>query len=1061
MVSDAREPIINRLAQDLIGFDSEDEVLHDRPVDRYLTGILYPQRTEIDPNDMDDGASEALGDDADEQSGNDQIPNANLRKPASMGLSFRLRPIGRAREGITIPVEVSGGRYVREREPLPARAGGEEDAGDSDGKRRRSRPVWRRTQARGGFTVAVSAAGAVSVRRGECQSLDGFDVHAVAVPGGDEWVVTVAVVNSNDLSDESVKGSQDELALFQAARLVRRPECWEFGARPLTTQFNDEDSRIAALVYRDVREFAVGHTCSATWDDSNENGVRWLRTTWLPTVDVPLVTADGDRRLSVAIQKAAPEGLLASTLADAGAGELERVLKSIPDGYAAWIAEQDGRIEDLPPDLQQQAREHLEACRNAERRIRSGIAVVVGNDACLAAFRLMNRAMALQRSWTDPDRKALKWRPFQLAFILQNLESLADRHSPDREVMDLLWFPTGGGKTEAYLGLIAFVLFLRRLRARSVSDGAGVACFMRYTLRLLTLQQFERASALTLACEYIRSGAPAPGLPDLRKAATISIGLWVGSGATPNKVSEAIEALKNTNAASSPRQLAVCPCCKQQLKWGPSQDESRILVRCASETCDLAKRLSEFAVLTVDETIYANPPSLLIGTIDKFAQLVRNGATRSLFRFHSAPPPDLIIQDELHLISGPLGSLAGLYEAAIDQLTVYEGRPAKVIGSTATIRRAADQVLALFNRKVAQFPPPGLDASNSCFAVVPENPQVRRYVGLTTAGRSAKFTLQAAYASLLQTAYVLPASGRDGYHTLVGYFNALRELGGALPLVQDDALASIGLIADRRAEEARKPREVVELTSRVSQTDIRSILSQLQQAFDHEEAVDILLATNMISVGVDVSRLGMMVVMGQPKTASEYIQATSRVGRDVRMPGLVLTILNSNKTRDRSHFETFTSWHRALYRGVEATSVTPFASRARDKALHAALVLMARHLIPGLEDSPRLMHTQEEQLSEIVESLLARIAAVDEPEEDSARSELEEIIDLWRNRSTVVKTYWNDQALKTSLLIAAEKAASRHLASRSTSHAWATLNAMRNVEPATQVKLVEALADES
>lgn len=582
---------------------------------------------------------------------------------------------------------------------------------------------------------------------------------------------------------------------------------------------------------------------------------------------------------------------------------------------------------------------------------------------------------------------------------------------------------------------------------------------MRYTLRLLTLQQFERASTLTLACEYLRRGNPTGGLPDLRTTAPVSIGLWVGGSATPNKIEEAIEALGASFAPSTPKQLHICPCCRAALRWVPTDDGTGIRVLCTmGDGCDLSARIGDYPVLTVDQMIYREPPTLLIGTIDKFAQLVRNSDTRSLFRGAGVAPPDLVIQDELHLISGPLGSLAGLYEAAIDQLTVHEGVPAKIVGSTATIRRAQDQVLALFDRRVAQFPPPGLEATDSCFAVVPRNAQARRYVGLTTAGRSAKFTLQAAYGSLLQGATALPEEQRDGYHTVVGYFNALRELGGALPLVQDDVLASIDLFARRRLQMARPVRSVVELTSRVSQTDIGDILGRLQRSAGTEGAVDVLLATNMISVGVDVSRLGLMVVMGQPKTMSEYIQATSRVGRAERMPGLVLVVLNSNKTRDRSHFETFPSWHGALYRGVEATSVTPFASRARDKALHGALVLLARHLVPGLEETPRLAAAHVKELQQLADRLVERIARIDESEQDAAREELEEIISLWKDRSHVLKHYWNDKAFRTSLLVGAEQAAARHLSSRSAAHSWPTLNSMRNVEPTTQIKLVEGLA---
>src|SRR5690606_32244183 len=202
---------------------------------------------------------------------------------------------------------------------------------------------------------------------------------------------------------------------------------------------------------------------------------------------------------------------------------------------------------------------------------------------------------------------------------------------------------------------------------------------------------------------------------------------------------------------------------------------------------------------------------LLIGTIDKFAQIVRRKEVNALFGLNGGTPPDLVLQDELHLISGPLGTIAGLYEVAIDRMFGSGGAHPKIIGSTATIRRASEQVSALFNRKTAQFPPPCLDATDSAFAIVDQNAPGRLYAGITTAGRSAKFTLQPVAASLLQSAFGGTADdkSRDPYWTLVSYFNSLRELGGALVLMQDDVNDSLALLAERRGEVGRRP-ELIE-----------------------------------------------------------------------------------------------------------------------------------------------------------------------------------------------------------------------------------------------------------
>ena len=376
---------------------------------------------------------------------------------------------------------------------------------------------------------------------------------------------------------------------------------------------------------------------------------------------------------------------------------------------------------------------------------------------------------------------------------------------------------------------------------------------------------------------------------------------------------------------------------------------------------------------TVDEDVYDQRPTLLVGTIDKFAQIVRRNDVNRLFGLSAGSPPDLIVQDELHLISGPLGTVAGLYEAAIDLMFSSRGDRPKIIGSTATIRRASEQVLDLFDRLACQFPPPAINEGDSGFAKKDPEAVGRRYLGITTAGRSAKFTLQAVAASLLQSAYAAFSNDdeRNPYQTLVGYFNSLRELGGALVLMQDDVDDTISLFANARGERPRSAGIVEELTSRRTQDEILEMLSTLAIPAGQPGCVDTVLATNMVSVGVDIPRLGLMLVNGQPKTTAEYIQSTSRVGRG-RVSGLVVTILNNAKARDRSHFETFRGWHGALYRDVEATSVTPFASRARDRALHAALVAAVRHLVPGMLDSPEGAGDHEAEVMNLIDEIVAR-----------------------------------------------------------------------------------------
>jgi ATP-dependent helicase YprA (DUF1998 family) len=589
------------------------------------------------------------------------------------------------------------------------------------------------------------------------------------------------------------------------------------------------------------------------------------------------------------------------------------------------------------------------------------------------------------------------------------LESVSEAGSEDRALADLLWFPTGGGKTEAYLALIAFTVFLRRLRRRVSGNGAGVTAIMRYTLRLLTIQQFERAALLICSCEAIRLSEP--GLGDR----PISIGLWVGRTGAPNTLQEARRALDKlrrgdrvTLDEGNPIQLKACPWCGTLLQpkhYYIAQTNPRLVIGCRSPGCIFQ---NELPVHVVDEDVYRARPTLLVATADKFASLPWRESVASLFDggADGGEPPELIVQDELHLISGPLGTLAGLYETAVDLLCSRNGSQPKVIASTATIRRAASQTNSLYNRGVRQFPPPGLDARDSYFSV--EVPRERRgarlYVGLMAPGASQTTLLVRAYSALLQYASVLAGTDdvRDPYWTLVGYFNSLRVLGGARMQVQDDVSERMAVLAAEGGAEKRPIENRIELTSREPSGDIPGHLRQMAVSLPSPETLDVILATNMISVGVDIDRLGLMVVMGQPPSTSEYIQATSRVGR--KFPGLIVTLYNASRSRDRSHYEQFVDYHSALYRQVESSSVTPFSARARDRGLHAVFVALARLLVPELAPrsaAGRVVHVLD-KLEPVKERIVGRVAQVAPEESGATARQLEEIQSEWVNRAREV-----------------------------------------------------------
>ena len=743
--------------------------------------------------------------------------------------------------------------------------------------------------------------------------------------------------------------------------------------------------------------------------------------------------------------------------------------------YRRWIEERRGESGTLVGEAADTAAELLRNAESAAMRIERGIEVLRDDGDARDAFRAANRAIARALKRRNQIREPA-WRPFQLAFILVNLTGVVRSDDPEREVVDLLYFPTGGGKTEAYLGLAAFTIVLRRLRNPEAEGraGAGVAVIMRYTLRLLTLDQLARAAGMVCALELERETKL-----DRYGVWPFEIGLWVGQAATPNMLghkgdggsnsarTKVLQYKADPASRPSPIPLEECPWCGTRFTADsfsllPDSDRPQELrIGCSNWSCDFAQD-RPLPIVCVDEPLYRRLPAFVVATVDKFATLPWIGASGALLGgatrhdatgFHGPtepgrgqplpaplPPPDLIIQDELHLISGPLGTMVGLYEAAVDGLCRRgpggQGAGPKIVASTATVRRAADQIQALFARASTQvFPPPGPDRRDSFFAhVVPpsdEHPS-RHYLAVAAPGRNPKVVMRKTWIALMAAAercyrdaggHRNAANPADGYMTVLGYFNSLRELGGARRIVEEEirnTVRSYGFERRRVGEnqldfqDRRTFAEVVELTSRVSTDRVSDARRRLGLDFNEKERVDCALATNMISVGLDISRLGLMSVVGQPKSAAEYIQATSRVGRSSAAPGLVITLLNVGKPRDRSHFERFRHFHETFYRAVEVGSVTPFSARALDRGLVGTLVAVSRHLAPELTPATgaECLAAVREQLEQTVRGLFERRLDEQDLDEDERaerlRSVSDRIVDLLDSWQTIVSGYAED-----------------------------------------------------
>ncbi|MEB3290447.1 MAG: hypothetical protein VKI82_11060, partial [Leptolyngbya sp.] len=846
--AEVRATLVDALNLDLVGPTPDDsahaeEIVPQPPSKWYLTGFLAPFGASLevraDDDTEDDLPEEITTNDASEDSQNPDKPAARRALfPASMGLSVLL-------SGPTtqLEVEATWGDYV----PLPALdedAGAEAEAGaegafdaedNPDGpKRKKKADRWQRVPQRVRLTINVEPQPEpVEI---ELPGGSGLSVVMTSRPVKDDQrfaygtkAVSVFLVNYR----QAASGERDATFAFQTCLRLRCPEGFVPRPDPRGVSTTDWDDAVAAVQYRYDYEYAVGHNVSAQVAMPKAGEVcTEVCTTWVPIAEVPRVAPTTPQGVQLGMEALAQATDAATVRGMVGAMITE---------YRAWIAAQR-TVAIAPQAAADVARDLLDKATTACNRMEEGLQAL-GDPKVFTAFQIANRAIALarrrqlsQEQGQPPESfSAPAWRPFQLAFILINLAGLANPRHPDREVVDLLFFPTGGGKTEAYLGLAAFTLVLRRLTHPGIQS-AGLAVLMRYTLRLLTLDQLERASRLICALELERQKAP-----ETLGTWPFEIGLWVGQSATPNRLGKkgdkdqysarqrTIDFKRDSKGKPSPIPLERCPWCGEAFSTNsfqllPTEDAPKALkVMCVGRGCDFRSR-NPLPIVAVDEPIYRRLPCFIIATVDKFAALPWVGQTGALFGRvthyqegegfyspgdptlagrpldHYLPPPDLIIQDELHLISGPLGTMVGLYETAIDTLCSREDnghtlRP-KVIASTATVRRADRQIRALFGRsKVDIFPPPGPDRHNSFFAKTDFKSPGRLYVGVASQGRSLKVILLRVYLALLAAAQRQwdAAEGKgnkdnpaDPYMTLLGYFNSLRELGGSRRIVEDE-----------------------------------------------------------------------------------------------------------------------------------------------------------------------------------------------------------------------------------------------------------------------------------
>ena len=1097
-----RQKILDAVRKDLIGPASDCEQLNEVPTSSYITGLLYPADTDVTEdenyNDVEfteknfdaDGETLEVGI-FEEEEPEDRV-KGGFQKPSSIGVSFYV-----SNDVQKVNAYINWGKYYAEQ--VQGEAIDKTLEEDAENKKKKKHTIYIREQMNDVVEINFNEMG--RSKQIPLESNGNIYIYVMKMQLDNGYKMVSVYLHNNDKSDGDEK--EYEKVMFQVEMLIADDLMSPiFVPEYLCRKVELEDE----YYYKGRPVYARGRGCAATWEKKAEEiNATAIKSSFIPDYEIPSVSAQIDDMPEHAfsmLQMGSPKKK----------SEVIQNLRTLTEMYGSWITDVLTNDEAMHDDkFKATGQTIIDKCNDANRRMNAGIDLIENNDKVYQAFVFMNQAMYLQRSitafskdygngipcslkdyMTDMPEKGRKkdhseWRPFQIAFVLLNMCGIMDGESPERDIVDLLYFPTGGGKTEAYLGLIAFTIAYRRLTASDETDyekDGGVTVFLRYTLRLLTTQQRDRLMRLIVAMEQLREKNE-----KLYGKERISIGFWVGGNVTPNKFSEYNDSdqfKKREFIRKLTKQIIKCPYCGKPItrdEYDINEKGKYVKIHCADDNCMFSLKTGRtIPVYLVDEEIYAKCPTVIISTVDKFARLPWSERVGLLFgrtdRYcsrcghiaigekhagrHNADvaagleraetvackpfyPPELIIQDELHLITGPLGTIYGGYETVVEEMCCIEKNGKKIrpkyIVSTATIRNAGEQIKFLYGRnEFAQFPPSGFDTRDSFFikeVPLPTENLVdaseekisrmisdgkkpfRQYAGICASGQSVKTTLIRLYSIILQTALDIAKNPEyedyiDPYYTLIGYFNSIRELGGAVRLLDDDIASRIRVVKNKYNSSEQRYLSFEgkkEITSRIPSWEIAQVLEKLAISYDKNKekqgCYDVVIATNMIAVGMDVDRLGLMSVVGQPKQNSEYIQATSRVGR--QHPGIIFTVYNPYRPRDLSNYENFVGFHSQMYRYVEGTTATPFAARARDRVLHALVVSLLRlqvELMAENSGASNINDISDEQIKDIKEKILERVKITSPSSYVDTEKEMDEFINTWKNIAKDEKLYY-------------------------------------------------------
>ena len=1021
--------------------------------------------------------------------------------------------------------------------------------------------------------------------------------------------ISVYLVNDlNLVQDKNDYHPKTEFCLFQPSIRVKFDSKHSLlNIDPISA--NDDELK---FLYRNKPVKASGHMCSAVWDEIEfyqefDNELIWpdvkiqsknnqlfedfidcnVRSEFVPLYPMPLSSFDIQNE-NIKLEAEKLSELYAPQ-------ELNEYLMPLLNAYSSWIEknEQESSNDDLKK-YESIIKEIIKNEKTAHSRMLNGLDILKNNENARLAFCFANKTIYLQNSWSG--KTNFIWRPYQIAFFLMNIESIVNENSPEKDILDLLWIPTGGGKTEAYLAIIAFTISFRRLISYQNGDtnGGGVSVISRYTLRLLTVQQFRRTLKLVTAAEFLRVYKNENGSIGWRPencnitgdwiygSMRFSAGMWVGGGVSPLKLLDkdigAMDSLKNDNKNDA-SQILKCPVCGSwlsipdngiphgeneihivletkpeininkelnavknqyteidefninsenhlnnyftltikfnteisktklgqifdsinlkfdfvslnkfkpgyfnslsEIKGKRGKGEFDFEIWCTNPDCELnniewkegipynennsfkfpdgnyehniespfvKNTRMPISGYTVDEHVYYRCPTVIISTADKIARIAFEPRASALFgninkynryygyyrgdllpkasnksswdEFVEVTPfksPDLIIQDELHLMDGPLGSLFGLYEAMVEAIIKKQGGNPKYIASTATINNANKQSKYLFSKKLFQFPPAGLDINDSFFVKegdfkegFDEEKPGRVYLGIYAPGKGPMTPQVRLWGRMLKTSKDFENDELiNQYWTLVGYFNSIRELGGGVALYRDDIGIRVQNITEEeydgeinKDEDIRKleSENIIELSSRIDSTELPIILDSLERDGKNgkKPSYDAIFTTSMFGTGVDISHLSLMIMTSQPKTTGDYIQATGRIGRN--KGGLIVTFFKSGRPRDLNHYELFSSYHSRIHLDVEPVSVSPFSKGALEKGLGPAIVAFLRNAnnltVNWSQDDGKIINNKKskEDLKFIEEFLIERLKSC-----NMSKRDIEKIKDIFKS----------------------------------------------------------------